>query len=72
MNEAVLVAGSGDGSLLIVDQTLPNIHGQLEPAAVLVGHTAEASTRTHSWGVNRSHGLTIAVEGVGDECGGCR
>ena len=46
MNEAVLVAGSGDGSLLIVDQTQPNIHGQLEPAAVLVGHTAEASTHT--------------------------
>ena len=45
VNEAVLVAGSGDGSLLIVDQSRPGgIGGQLEPAGVLVGHTAEAST----------------------------
>jgi len=50
VNEAVLVAGSGDGSLLVVDQSRPpGSHGQLEPAGVLVGHSAEAST-WHSWG----------------------
>lgn len=36
VNEAILVAAAGDGSLIIVDQ---NVVGQ--PAAVLHGHTAE-------------------------------
>ena len=35
-NEAILVTGSGDGSLLIFDQNIPD-----RPAAVLPGHTAE-------------------------------
>lgn len=37
-NEAILVAGSGDGNLLIVDQSAV---GRPGPAAVLSGHTAE-------------------------------
>lgn len=39
VNEAILVAATGDGSVLLIDQ---NIAGQ--PAAVLGGHTAEVST----------------------------
>ena len=37
-NEAILVAASGDGSLIIVDQSAV---GRPGPAAVLNGHTAE-------------------------------
>ena len=37
-NEAILVAASGDGKLLIVDQSAI---GRPGPAAVLSGHTAE-------------------------------
>ncbi len=44
VNEAILVAGSGDGSLLVIDQSRPPIHGQVEPAAVLVGHNAEVGS----------------------------
>lgn len=36
VNEAVLVAASGDGSLIVVDQGVVG-----RPAAVLRGHTAE-------------------------------
>lgn len=36
VNEAILVAAAGDGSLLVLDQ---NIRGK--PAAVLTGHTGE-------------------------------
>ncbi len=37
-NEAILVAASGDGNLLVLDQSAV---GQPVPAAVLSGHTAE-------------------------------
>lgn len=36
VNEAILVAGSGDGNLLVIDQSI-----QGQPAAVLTGHTSE-------------------------------
>ena len=38
MNEAILVAAAGDGSVLIFDQNLADA-----PAMVLPGHTAEVS-----------------------------
>ena len=36
VNEAILVAAAGDGSVILVDQGIPG-----KPAAVLRGHTAE-------------------------------
>ncbi len=41
VNEAILVAGSGDGNLLVIDQSMARVHGQGHPAATLTGHTAE-------------------------------
>ena len=38
MNEAILVAAAGDGSVLIFDQNIADA-----PAMVLPGHTAEVS-----------------------------
>lgn len=54
VNEAILVAASGDGSVIVVDQGIPG-----KPAAVLRGHTAEVSSV--QWSVVRQEQVVLSA-----------